>query len=775
MFKYGLALVFACFAGGELFAGEKCSNVCENSKKPIVISHRGVAGYSIVLPEDASASQEYAASELATWIEKVLGAKLPILRDNDASPQKGIFLGETKLTRKLAGSRRAATQDGFRLVVKRPHLFVIGSRERGTLYGVYEVLERFAGCRWYSSWHSLAPKRERIEVPADLDEIHDPDFAMREPYWYDVIANPEFAARLRVNSRSWRRIEDKFGGEPYRFGKGLGSCHTFDKLLPPEKYFASHPEYFSMMKGRRIRERTQPCLTNPDVLRIVTSNVLEHIRKDPEAKFYGVSQNDWYNYCECSKCKAVDDEEESHAGTLVRFVNAIAAEVEKEFPHAVIETLAYQYTRKAPKKTKPRRNVMPCLCTIECDFSRPLDQSRFKENVSFCRDIADWSRLTDFLYVWDYTTDFGHYLLPWANVHALQGNLKFFRRHGVKAIFAQGAHQGRHADFAELKAWLLAKWMWNGDLPMGKLLDDFFAGYYGRGAPYVREYFEKLHRLQSAYSADPERPLLIFDGVDNPALDDAFLEDAASLWEKAADAVKGERAFSYNVRMGALSVDYARLERANRIMLSESAMSLSPEKVRSLAQSVLRRMDEAGDIRIAEADRSAKIAKWRKIADGTLVPARSKTGELEEDILPITNRGKWGDYVDDPKAANGRALKLFNSHFNWCTMLSMSNIVFEPGRRYRLRIRVRFDKAADGEAFWAGIYSKGASRNRGSIEPRTGDAPDGEYRWYDVVTWVPASDEYFWIGPGRFDKDGKSAIKGVYIDKIEFVREDKTK
>ena len=123
------------------------------------------------------------------------------------------------------------------------------------------------------------------------------------------------------------------------------------------------------------------------MLRIVTSNVLARIRKDPGASFYGVSQNDWYNYCTCPACKALDDAEESHAGSMIAFVNQIAEAVEKEFPEVTIETLAYQYTRKPPKTIRPRANVMPCLCTIECDFSFPITASAFKENRAFMDDI----------------------------------------------------------------------------------------------------------------------------------------------------------------------------------------------------------------------------------------------------------------------------------------------------------------------------------------------------------------------------------------------------
>ena len=90
--------------------------------------------------------------------------------------------------------------------------------------------------------------------------------------------------------------------------------------------------------------------------------------------------------------------------------------------------------------------------------------------------------------------------------------------------------------------------------------------------------------------------------------------------------------------------------------------------------------------------------------------------------------------------------------------------------KYRLRVRVRVEKLHDGgEAFWAGIYDRTAKRETARIAPRT-EETSAQYAWYEVATWTPKDSEYFWIAPGRFGKDGKSAIKALWIDKIEFSR-----
>ena len=114
-------------------------------------------------------------------------------------------------------------------------------------------------------------------------------------------------------------------------------------------------------------------MTNPDVIRIATAEIRKRIQEHPEAMIFSVSQNDWRNYCTCEKCRKLAEEEGSQAGPLLHFVNAIANDVAKDYPDKIIDTLAYQYTRKPPKHVKPAPNVAIRLCSIECCFTHPLE------------------------------------------------------------------------------------------------------------------------------------------------------------------------------------------------------------------------------------------------------------------------------------------------------------------------------------------------------------------------------------------------------------------
>ena len=253
----------------------------------LVIARRGQeAAATVVIRRDASPSERYAAEELVRYVEKMTDVRLPVIDDAQPLPARAVILGMTRHTSALVAgvpATRELGEEGFRLLAVPPHLLVIGSRKRGVLYGAYELLETYGGVGWFASWHEVVPRRDVFAVPAGLDDTQTPTFILREPDWQDMCKHADFAVRSRMNGRC-RGLEPKHGGSALRFVRGLGSAHTFETLLSSAKWFKSHPEYFSEINGFRRNGRTQLCLTNPDVLKLVVSNVLAHIEATPEGE-----------------------------------------------------------------------------------------------------------------------------------------------------------------------------------------------------------------------------------------------------------------------------------------------------------------------------------------------------------------------------------------------------------------------------------------------------------------------------------------------------------
>ena len=738
-----------------------------------VIAEKGApADCVIALPAAPTPSQETAASELCDHVRKMTGVELAVVRGADLQGRRVAIRSWTD-----------KGDDAFRLSATDRELAIEGG-SRGVLYGVYELLERFGGCRWYSSWHSVVPKAPRFSVPAGFRDEQKPAFSMRFPFWHDVRQNPRFAARLRVNGpHSAKPADPAFGGVPYRWGGGMGNCHTFQALCPVGKYGKSHPEYFALHNGVRDVHTSDPqlCLTNPDVLKLITEETLSRIRKDPSAGCYGVSQNDNQRYCTCDECRRVDEEEGSHAGTMIRFVNAVAEAVEKKFPSAVIETLAYQYTRRPPAKTRPRGNVFVCLCTIECDFSQPLPESRYQTNIDFVRDIEGWARISQRLYVWDYTVNFAHYLMPMVNFDALAGNIRFFRRNGVTDLFEQGVstrNEGHHAFFAELKAYTLAKLLWNPDLDEEKLFDGFIRGYYGKGAPAIKTYFDALRSKERSWRKTKGGELAIYQTPAETPFDLAFLDWADAMHEKALSAVSGEDpVYAYNIRMSKLALDYTRFYLVyNNVDL---VYPISDAAALVQATNCLRRIASAlgGPRNVIFSQYHGANARMHELAahpERLAFRGKRKSGYAEiEDAVCSIRSPEEARYVEDPLAEDGKAIECFGGKHGWCVnIFGFGNSVVKPGAKYRVRVRVRAETVpgAKGNVFWSGIYGwPPDSRARIQRTVEVDEMKGAGYEWYDLGVWKPVKGDYFWFGAGLFDrKKGEvSSVKAVFLDKFD--------
>ena len=448
-----------------------------------LIAENGVAKAVIVIAEDASEPEQHAATELAEFLEQITGAEFEVVSPPAADSPRLLVGAEAAKLAEPDFSTEGLGTDG--IVIRRvgDDLILAGGHPRGTLYAVYTFLEDELGCRWWSSSESTIPNKPTLEV-GNLDVRYVPVLEYREPYWFDAF-DSDWAVRNKSNGNRPKLDEKRGGNHTYQ-----GFVHTFYPLIPPKTYFKEHPEWFSEIKGKRTYERAQLCLTNEEMRKELVKNLKANLRNNPAATIASVSQNDWHGNCQCAKCAAVEKEEESPAGLMLRFVNSVADDIKEEFPNVAISTLAYQYTRKPPKYVKPRENVIVRLCSIECSFSKPLADER---NQNFRDDIVGWSKISNRLYIWDYTTNFRHHIMPHPNLRVLGPNVKFFAEHSVKGIFEQGAYTTNGAEMAELRAWVLAKLLWDPSLDGQQLIDEFIDGYYGPAARHIRDYLNVMH------------------------------------------------------------------------------------------------------------------------------------------------------------------------------------------------------------------------------------------------------------------------------------------
>ena len=549
-------LVVLAALGGALVGPVGCTTLVK----------QGQSDWRIVIATNAAPAERYAAEELQRYLERISGARLAIGTEAEPATAHEIVVGNSS---RLAGITPAIDfaklgSDGFVLRSGAGRIVIAGGGPRGTLYGVYALLEDQFGVRWFAPDCEVVPKRERLDVPR-LNVTQIPALEYREVFWSSALHNADFAARLRLNGSHYR-LTERHGG---RFVSYYPFVHSFDLLVPPE-LFKTHPEYFPEIKGVRKSGYVQRCLANPDVIKMSIAKVKQWIKEHPEANVISVSQNDTFNQCQCATCKALDDAEGTPAASLIKFVNTVADAIAAEHPLVRIDTLAYQYTRQPPKTLKPSPNVIIRLCSIECCFAHPLDGCPSTANQKFLADIAAWQPVAPRLYIWDYTTDFANYQQPFPNFAALQANVRCFVAHGVKGLFEQGNYStGGAGEMEPLRAWLLAKLLWNPDADVPALTREFLAAYYGPAAEPLGRYVDLMQQQVATTNVHAH----IFDNPKAKYLNKEVLAAANTVFDEAERLAAGNGTILKRVQTARLPVWYVQLA-ANHIPAAERAALL---------------------------------------------------------------------------------------------------------------------------------------------------------------------------------------------------------
>ncbi|MNK02158.1 hypothetical protein D3C87_199780 [compost metagenome] len=472
-----------------------------------------------------------ASKLLKDYVFQIVQSRLEITNNN---PKKAII--QLKQNPQLH-------PDGFVISIQKNRLTIEGGTRKGTTYAVIHLLESL-GCRFLSPDFKIVPKQNQITFPCQtIEDKPVNDVRIINLYFGE---NPEYRDWLRLNT-----IEEVYP-EGY-------FVHTFHRLVPWEAYFTAYPEYFALVNGKRSID--QICPSNPELRNIIAQNLEKEMKLQPGKQKWSVSQNDNFSYCQCDQCKHIIAEEGSPAGPVIHLVNDMAA----RFPDKIISTLAYQYSRKAPFKVKPLKNVEVMLCTIELHRHESIETN--PECADFKKDMEDWGKISSNIFLWDYTINFNHSISPFPNLHILQPNIRFFTKNHVNALFEQ-SNSTTGYEFSELKAYLLSKLMWNPELDLEQEKQQFLQNYYGSASQHVADY---IHALETALK-ETKSKLWIYEHPvvhQNGLFSENRVKNYKAIFDRAEEAVKDNPVFLNHVQLARLPIQYAEMEIAANNMFSK--------------------------------------------------------------------------------------------------------------------------------------------------------------------------------------------------------------
>ena len=417
----------------------------------------------------------------------------------------------------------AMEDDSYRIVAKRRNdegMTITGGNGRGVLYGVYRFLEDQAGIRFFTPTLEIIPT-DPMTLTTGVT-TYTPVFVKRSFDWYPNRTSQDWMVKNGINDCGWYgSFDEKVGGN---WDSSVLSAHTLGTLT-----------------GTGDGASPNPCLTDPENLQKAIAYVRRVLEENPGLTGVSVSQNDNNSYCQCERCAAIDAEEGSPAGPMLRFVNAVAADIAEDYPHVVVDTFAYQYTQAAPKITKPLPNVAVRLCSIRCHFTHPISDDECERTATFNHDLMEWSKICKNIYIWDYTTNYRYCVPTFANFRVMRENMQYFAEHNVKGMFPEGNYFSTSGEFGELRAYLLAKLMMDPymtEREYNQHMNEFLEAYYGEGWRYIRAYIDAT----SAKAADGCQS--IYDEPFKAIGEDYYraMEDTFESWWSRAEEMAGDRA-----------------------------------------------------------------------------------------------------------------------------------------------------------------------------------------------------------------------------------------
>jgi hypothetical protein len=533
-------------------------------------------------------TSKFAAREIAEALSAVFNTKLAVQRKAGKKPFQ-ICVGDRKLAQTLKIDPARFDRDGFVIRTAGNKILIIGHDhpkndpyrtaygggdrgERGTLFGAYDFLERFAGVRYFfpGKLGTVTPLAQKLEIPA-----------------INIYDRPEFIQR-RFNDYNYGQMPiQRYDGWDGRLNNlrnrketfEIPNCHGLAYLGYVQRFAKSHPEYFLLKKDGTRHDGSvivQPsnamghlCYSSP-IKEEIIKDAISFFKKEPPTvrgvlnrrgqsswgmhsltlPFFNIMLNDCSGICYCEKCwKYFSQGPQATSNFLWKFFNDISNAVKKAGVPGYLTTMAYGEYRLVPDM-KIADNLLVMLA-LRGPWNEYLPEVQ-KQDMEL---LKKWyNKLGQKTWLWTYP---GKYYGQMQGIpHTTPRSLASFIKKARPYIF--GLYIECESDvliFNYLTYYIFGKLAWNPDADVEALLEDHVRSFYGPAAAPMKTFFDTIEKKWQQIAANvvetAEGPktiypteLILWGKIYSPQV----LKELDSLFDKAEKLAAKEKTYLDRVR-----------------------------------------------------------------------------------------------------------------------------------------------------------------------------------------------------------------------------------
>ena len=395
-------------------------------------------------------------------------------------------------------------EEAFRLKVEGGNAWISGHGETAVSHGIYALLERM-GCDWVMPGEigEVIP-HEPNPRPADCDVEEAPSFRVRYP-WCSGSARTK--VRERKDFNIWA-VRHKLHTDREHHPLIMHGGHVWQSIIKANKAeFDANPEMYALVRqpdGSFKRQGPQVETTNPRVIELFEKYIRDTFARNKwehdKTVCLSVGPADGGGFSESPETKAISSMNVMpFSGTpdgtdaLILLCNTLLKRLEGEFPNLHLGFYLYSWHGGFPTRHVPDPRIVIVVADIQ--FSRfhstlePVPTRIYERGI-----MEKWAKTPNVKFFRGYNWNLAENFLPYSKLKIWAEDYPFYHRMNV-----QGSYTECDMEWATLgpSNYLEAKLLWNVDADPEAVLDGYCRAAFGKGAPFMADYFRRLTRRQS--------------------------------------------------------------------------------------------------------------------------------------------------------------------------------------------------------------------------------------------------------------------------------------